>query len=135
MAFSFWQAFGAPLALRMLRSSQWAHGALLCIPVGWAAVDARSQAVRGVGTALPAWCASDRACAVQKWSKGKMKEKANNLVLFDKVRRSAAPTLVRMNVTAGSPAGPCRAASLNEQNSVPPLWICCLGNHRQGGSK
>jgi small subunit ribosomal protein S25e len=27
------------------------------------------------------------ACCVQKWSKGKMKEKANNMVLFDKVRR------------------------------------------------
>ncbi len=25
-------------------------------------------------------------CAVQKWSKGKLKEKVNNLVLFDQVR-------------------------------------------------
>lgn len=30
--------------------------------------------------------------AVQKWSKGKMKEKVNNMVLFDKVRCFAPGT-------------------------------------------
>jgi small subunit ribosomal protein S25e len=29
-------------------------------------------------------CHSPRFCAAQKWSKGKLKEKVNNLVLFDK---------------------------------------------------
>ncbi len=37
----------------------------------------------------------------QKWSKGKMKEKVNNLVLFDKVRLAASGRLAGCALSGG----------------------------------
>ena len=50
----------------------------------------------------------------QKWSKGKMKEKVNNQVLFDKVSQRWSPcslSMIRLRLVSSRPQYPCVIAA------------------------